>query len=178
LSLFASIGLIVVLLATDLVPVNGQSNEVAEVIRPGGLAAFAEALTNRLSYVPGELLVRFKPDATGTQQSSVTTRALDLIGGWRFPVGRVIPYVGAGMSYVSYEETAPFAIDGDDVSDSSTGAAFLGGVEVSVTRLLRVGGEFGYRAVNGVLGMGGVSSAFGEDQLGGFAAALRVSVGL
>jgi hypothetical protein len=69
--LFASVGLIVVFLATDLVPVIGQSNEAAAVVRPEGLAALAEALTNRLPYVPGELLVRFRPDATATQQSSV-----------------------------------------------------------------------------------------------------------
>jgi hypothetical protein len=62
--------------------------------------------------------------------------------------------------------------------ESSTGAAILAGVDVSLARFLRVGGEFRYRAVNGVLGIGGVSTGFGEDQLGEFAAALRVSFGL
>ena len=109
---------------------------------------------------------------------TVTTRPLDLVGGWRFSAGRVAPYIGAGVSFVSYKETAPFAIAGDDIEESSTGAAVLGGVDVSLARFLRVGGEFRYRAVNGVLGVGGVSRDFGEDQLGGFAAALRVSFGL
>jgi opacity protein-like surface antigen len=108
---------------------------------------------------------------------TVTTRPFDLVGGWRFSAGRVFPYIGAGMSFISYKETAPFAIAGDDIEESSTGAAILGGVDVSLTRLLRVGGEFRYRAVNGALGVGGVSAEFGEDQLGGFAAALRISVG-
>ena len=108
---------------------------------------------------------------------TVTTRPLDLVAGWRFPVGRLVPFVGAGMSLITYKETAPFATGADDIEESSTGSTFLGGVDVSVARLLRIGGEFRYRAVHGVLGIGGVSEDFGEDQLGGVAAALRVSVG-
>ena len=39
-----------------------------------------------------------------------------------------------------------------------------------------VGGEIRYRAVSGVLGEAGVSQSYDEDQLGGVAAALRISL--
>jgi hypothetical protein len=48
---------------------------------------------------------------------------------------------------------------------------------VRVVRLVSVGGEFRYRAVDGVLGLGGVSQVFGDDQLGGLSFAARFSVG-
>jgi hypothetical protein len=53
----------------------GQSIEVAGVTRPEGVTAFAEALTNELQYIPGELLVRFKLEATGSQQQRATASA-------------------------------------------------------------------------------------------------------
>jgi serine protease len=70
LRLLASISVALVLVLGTL-PMMGQSIEVAAITRPEGVAAFAEALTNALPYIPGELLVRFKPEATGSQQSSV-----------------------------------------------------------------------------------------------------------
>ncbi len=108
---------------------------------------------------------------------SITMRPVDLAAGWRLFYGRVSPYAGAGATFVSYEETADFAEPGDNVSESKTGALFLAGLDVSVIRWLHVGAEFRYRSVSGVLGDGGVSEVFHDDQLGGYALALRISVG-
>jgi opacity protein-like surface antigen len=108
---------------------------------------------------------------------SIKMRPVDLAAGWRLSYGRLSPYAGAGATFLSYEETAEFAEPGDNVSESKTGALFLTGLDVSVNRWLHVGAEFRYRSVSGVLGDGGVSEVFNEDQLGGYAFALRVSLG-
>ena len=108
---------------------------------------------------------------------SIRLRPSDIAGGWRFFYGRLSPYAGAGVSLMSYEETADFAESGDNVSESKNGALLLAGLDVAVIRWLHAGAEFRYRAVNGVLGDGGVSQIYGEDQLGGYAFAVRISVG-
>jgi serine protease len=70
--LAAGVALTFALFVIALVPLIGQSSEeVASVNRPEDLPALAEALRNGLPYIPGQLLVRFKPDATLAQQSSV-----------------------------------------------------------------------------------------------------------
>jgi len=107
----------------------------------------------------------------------ITYRPIDIAAGWRFAFNRVLPYVGGGATIVAYRETSDFAQPGDDTDERKTGALLLAGVDVAVARFVRVGGEFRYRAVTGVLGTGGVSEVFGEDALGGRAFALRVSVG-
>jgi hypothetical protein len=108
---------------------------------------------------------------------SIRMRPVDIAGGWRFWYGRLSPYAGAGVTLLSYEETADFAEGGDNVSESKTGALVLAGLDVAIIRWLHVGAEFRYRGVTGVLGDGGVSDIYGEDQLGGYAVAVRISVG-
>jgi hypothetical protein len=107
----------------------------------------------------------------------ITIRPLDAAAGWRRTRGRLSPYVGVGMSTISYKETSAFAASGDDVSERTSGPLFLAGADVGVLRWLHVGGEVRYRSVTGVLGKGGVSEVYGENQLGGVAAGLRLSVG-
>jgi hypothetical protein len=109
--------------------------------------------------------------------AAIEWRPLDIAAGWRFELGRVAPYAGVGATTISYTETARFAQAGDDVSESASGVVVLGGVDVAVWRWINVGGEVRYRSVKGVLGVGGASEAFGEDQLGGTSAAVRVSFG-
>jgi len=53
----------------------------------------------------------------------------------------------------------------------------LGGLDYTVMRWLHVGGEFRYRAISGILGNNGVSEAYGEHSVGGYAFGLRVVVG-
>lgn len=109
---------------------------------------------------------------------SIKMRPVDVAAGWRFLSSRRLsPFVGAGVSFISYTETADFAAGTDNVSDSGTGALLLGGVDVAIARWIKIGGEIRYRAVDGVLGESGVSAAFGEDQLGGFSTGLRLTVG-
>lgn len=102
---------------------------------------------------------------------------IDLTAGWRWSGGHVISFVGAGATFVKYSERSDFAQDGDDVNQRKVGAVLLGGVEVPLASWIRVGGDVRYRLVKGVLGAGGVSELFGEDQLGGVSTAVRVTVG-
>jgi hypothetical protein len=108
----------------------------------------------------------------------ITIRPVDLAGGWRLSHGRISPYVGAGVTFLSYREQSTFAVGGDDVDERATGGLFLAGADVKALTWLSVGGEVRYRKVSGILGDGGVSQIFGDDQLGGVAVALRVSLGL
>jgi hypothetical protein len=135
----------------------------------------------------------------------ISVNSLDIVGGWRFvlkPKGakpappkpgqkpakeslaprppskapRLVPFVGGGLSMAMYKETSQNS-GGDDVSKSASGFVFLGGVDYTLTKWVRVGGEFRYRAVTGVLGSGGVSQVYGEKSLGGYVIAARVSIG-
>ena len=107
----------------------------------------------------------------------VTMRPFDVAGGWRMRGGRLSPYVGAGISRVSYKETSSFAGQGDDVSGSGVGALVLAGADVALTRWLHLGAEVRYRNVENVLGTAGASAAFGDRSLGGLATSFRASVG-
>lgn len=109
--------------------------------------------------------------------TTITYRPFDVAAGWQFRLDRVRPYIGAGMTALSFRETSDFAQAGDDVSEQKTGPMLLAGVDVSLLRYLRTGGEIRYRSIQGILGRGGVSQQFGEDELGGFAFAARVSIG-
>lgn len=139
---------------------------------------FADVAVSQLS-VDGE---RVFIDDAGTVFElgvplEVTQRPIDVAAGWRFTFGRVSPYAGAGITYLSYEETSEFSDAGEDVSESGAGALVLGGVDVLVWRWIHAGGEVRYRRVTGILGESGVSSHFGEDDAGGISAAVRISIG-
>lgn len=108
---------------------------------------------------------------------TVTMRPLDVAAGWRVILGRISPYAAAGVTYLTYEETAEFGETGDEVRETRPGPLALGGVDVEIWRWLHAGAELRYRQVKKILGAGGVSAGFGEDDAGGFAAAVRISVG-
>ena len=107
----------------------------------------------------------------------VKMRPVDLAAGWRLAFGRVSPYVGAGVTFFRYEETAEGNDPDENVDESKSGPLFLGGVDVSILSWLHAGGEIRYRQVTGILGLGGVSAEFGEDDAGGLTAAVRISIG-
>jgi opacity protein-like surface antigen len=107
----------------------------------------------------------------------VTFRPIDVVGGWKYEINAVQPYVGGGLTFMSYKEESDFATSSDDVDERKTGAVILVGVDVPLGGLVRLGGEYRYRSVSGVLGEGGVSATLGEDQLGGSTFAFRASVG-
>jgi hypothetical protein len=102
---------------------------------------------------------------------------IDLAAGWRLTNGRLSSFLGAGISSVAYRETGGFSEGDDNVSQRKSGPLVLAGVDVAVTRWVRVGGELRYRAVKGILGASGISAAYDENRLGGTSGALRVSVG-
>jgi opacity protein-like surface antigen len=103
-------------------------------------------------------------------------RPFDVGAGWRWS-GRFSPYVGGGMSWISYEETSEFAGAGEDLDESATGLLLLGGIDMQLSRWLHIGGDVRYRRVDGVLGAGGASEVYGEDDIGGFGAHVRFSIG-
>lgn len=108
---------------------------------------------------------------------TIKLRPIDVATGWRFAAGRVSPYAGGGVTFISYKESGAFAQAGDDVSEQKAGALVLGGLDVAIVKWAHVGADLRYRMVTGVLGVGGVSAMFGDDQLGGFSTAMRVSIG-
>ena len=112
---------------------------------------------------------------------TVKATYFDMSGGWKvkFPgraAQRIVPYAAAGLGVVRYRETSPFAETGDDVDESSISYHVQGGVEVGITRWLGLSADVRYRRVPDLLGLGGVSAAFGEDDFGGVNASLGVRV--
>jgi opacity protein-like surface antigen len=108
---------------------------------------------------------------------TIEMRPIDVIVGWRHTAGRWSPYGGGGISMMNYTESSPFAESGDDVSANEMGLGLLGGLDFSATPWLGVGAEVRFRRITRVLGVGGVSQEFNEDQLGGLSFAVRLSVG-
>lgn len=109
----------------------------------------------------------------------VTMRPFDVAGGWRLRLlrGRILPYAGAGMTLLRYEERSDFAGSGEDVSETKAGPLVLAGVDARIWRFVSAGGDLRWRRVRKILGEGGVSDLFDEDDVGGVGASLRISIG-
>jgi opacity protein-like surface antigen len=90
---------------------------------------------------------------------------------------KFIPYGGGGFSLVQYRETSEPSDASDDVDERFNGFHILGGAEYRVMRWMAVGGEVMWSSVADALGAGGVSAAFDENNLGGIAFRLKVTVG-
>ena len=103
---------------------------------------------------------------------------IEVTGGYRFlGFGRVVPYAGGGFGSYKYTETSQFADPSENVSSRFSGSHALGGVDVSITRWLRAGGEIQYTSVPNAFGKGGLSQQFNETNLGGTTFRMVVSVG-
>ena len=103
---------------------------------------------------------------------------VEVIGGLRFPVWvHLIPYAGIGFGSFKYEETSKFNTDDENVSVRKSGLVLIGGVEYRLGRWIGVSADAHFSRVNGIIGSGGISQEFGEDNLGGIAARFRVIVG-
>jgi opacity protein-like surface antigen len=123
---------------------------------------------------------------TGTEVVSlnvprtVSMTPIELGGGWRFAAARrrVVPYVGAAALLMSYKETTPVppADASDNVSDTFTGYSAFAGTDIGITKWLVAGAEAQYRRVPNAIGDAGLSQAFNESDLGGFA--FRVTIGI
>ena len=110
---------------------------------------------------------------------TVEVTPVEITGGWRFKNlwSRVVPYAGGGWSSYSYKETSEFADSAENVEERFNGWHILGGAEFRVTRWLGVGGEIAFASVPDALGVGGVSEAFDETNLGGTSYRVKISVG-
>lgn len=109
---------------------------------------------------------------------TITLVPIEISGGYRFRRrSRLIPYAGAGVSSVGYEETSAFAEGDENVDERFTGYQVLGGVEYRIADRFGVAGEVQYAAVPDAIGAGGLSQAFGETDLGGTTVRVRFLFG-
>jgi hypothetical protein len=129
----------------------------------------------------GERVFLFQGERFGLGiPTTVTVTPIEVTGGYRFDRGqRVVPYGGGGLGQHRYEETSAFADDEEDVKESFTGYHLLGGVELRVMRWIGAAGELQWTTVPDTLGQdpNGVSSQFGETDLGGVTFRVKVVIG-
>ena len=90
---------------------------------------------------------------------------------------KFIPDAGGGLSVYRYSESGEFSDSSENVDESFTGFHLLGGAEYRLMRWVSIGGEIVWSSVPDALGAGGVSAAFSEDNLGGTAIRVKVTVG-
>ena len=112
--------------------------------------------------------------------TTITVTPIELTGGYRFDFGsRFVPYGGAGVGWHRYEETSDFAEASENVKERFTGYHVLGGVEIRAARWLGGAFEAQWATVPDALGSdpNGVSQEFGETDLGGITARVKVVIG-
>lgn len=116
-----------------------------------------------------------------------TIEPLEVSGGYRFSAHpRLIPYVGAGFGSYHYTEESDFAAPSENLDVTRNGAIFHAGLEARAFRWVGVAFDAQYTHVPGIFGNGGVSQQFAEgtgsqakqeQDLGGWAARLKLVVG-
>jgi opacity protein-like surface antigen len=104
---------------------------------------------------------------------------VEFSAGYRFggSGSRVTPFAGGGLGIYNYKEESGFDEAGDEVSSHKAGYFGLAGVEFRMSRRIWSAVDVQYSRVPGILGDGGLSALFGEDDLGGFAIRFRLMVG-
>jgi opacity protein-like surface antigen len=109
---------------------------------------------------------------------TATITPFEFSGGYRFTNWRrVIPYGGVGFGSYHYEETSDFSQADEDIDVSKRGFLFLAGAEVRIMKWVGLSLDVHHTSVDDILGTGGISAEFGEDDLGGTAFRIRVMVG-
>jgi opacity protein-like surface antigen len=111
---------------------------------------------------------------------TATVTPVEFTAGYRLRLSsapRVVPYGGAGMGLYRYQETSGFAEADENVDERHSGFVAYGGAEFRLGRLVGLSLDARYTRVSGLLGEDGLSKDFGEDDLGGVAARVRVIVG-
>lgn len=101
---------------------------------------------------------------------TITITPIEVTGGWQYHGRRGIwrrlaPYVGAGFSSYSYQETSTFATTSEDVNDRFSGYHLLGGGEFKVLKWLGLAGEVAWTTIPDALGTAGISKEFAETDL-------------
>lgn len=111
---------------------------------------------------------------------TITVTAIEATGGIR--IGRdwrVVPYAGGGVGWHRYKETSEGSTADEDANETFTGYHVLGGAEVRLWRWISAAGEAQWTFIPDALGQdpNGVSAAFGETDLGGASARVKIIVG-
>jgi hypothetical protein len=110
--------------------------------------------------------------------TTITLTPIEVTGAYRLrPLWRFVPYAGAGFVRQGYEETSRFAATDEDVSESHNGFNLTGGAEIRLWRWVSSAIELRYRSLPDAIGKAGVSSEFGEDDLGGTGVRVKILVG-
>ena len=110
--------------------------------------------------------------------TTITIMPIEVTGGLRHELSfgrsskggstfRLVPFGGAGVGRLKYQERADFATAEDDVEENFTSYHVIGGVDAPLWRWLSVGVEYQHRWVRDAIGKGGVSAEFNETDLGG-----------
>lgn len=110
----------------------------------------------------------------------VTMTPLEITAGWRFRVPRIArltPYVGGGLTSLTYRETSAFSSTSEDVEETFSGYHLMGGAEVRLMRWIGAAAEVTWTTVPDSIGQGGVSAAFNEDDLGGTTVRVKITIG-
>ena len=110
---------------------------------------------------------------------TVTITPITVAGGYRFvrSGSRVTPYAGAGIGSYALREESDFAEDSDNVDTRHAGYLLFAGAEVRLWRWLGVAGELRFATVPDGIGQHGVASEYGETNLGGTTAGVKLIVG-
>ena len=107
----------------------------------------------------------------------LTVRIIPAYGliGFRFLQGGSLrPYVGVGGGVTSYKEESDVA--GEIFSSTATKASGQAVAGLDYGRgAIRFGGEVMYAVVPNTIGFAGVSQVYGEDDIGGLTAVVRIS---
>jgi hypothetical protein len=96
--------------------------------------------------------------------------------GYRRPLEHLAWYVAGGAGVYMYRERSDFSNGSDSVDDTFTSYHALGGVEVG-RGIVRTAFEVEFTTVPNALGSAGASAAFGEHNLGGIQARVRILAG-
>ena len=112
--------------------------------------------------------------------TTISVTPIELTGGYRFGgFGWITPYGGGGIGWHRYRETSEFATGDENVDQTNTGYHVLGGADFRIMRWLAAAGEAQWTSVADALGTdpNGVSTAFGETNLGGATFRVKIVIG-
>jgi hypothetical protein len=111
---------------------------------------------------------------------AITITPLELTAGWQFRFRRAPrfrPYVGGGLTSYHYEESSEFSTGVENVADRFNGYHVLGGGEYRIARWIAIGADATWTTVPDAIGVGGVSEAFDERDLGGTSVRVKITIG-
>ena len=98
------------------------------------------------------------------------------LAGWRFEHAYATPYVGGGIGTVLFKEESPAADPGENTRTRFMSYHAIAGVEFR-NGWVATAFEVEYSRIPDSIGVGGVSAAFQESNLGGVAGRIKILVG-